>query len=363
MSRALSRFSGPAPLPRAFALVCLILAALNLVGALGGGLLRLGWGALPAPLAAQALQGHGALMMAGFFGSLIALERALALRRGMGVPLSAACAGLLALAGFWAWAGWLWLLAAVGLLGLYVWAAYSRARSLPLAVEASGALALVWAAAAFVLGAPEQSRWGWSLFLLLTIVGERRELMRLRPLPGWAAQAFLLAWGVLGVAALLLMGPAPGLGAPLVWIIMGLLSLWLLAFDLARLQWRSNGWAGHTARCLLVGYVWLLAAALAGLWGQGGAGGIAWHLLWLGFVFSMVFAHAPIMLPALAGLRPRYSPWALLPLAVMGLSLLLRSTAVLAGHPNALAWAGAGHGVAVLGFGLIMGRLCSSTSA
>jgi hypothetical protein len=252
-------------------------------------------------------------------------------------------------------------MAAVGLLGLYLWAGRYRAVSLPLAVEASGAVALLWAALAFAWGEAGQARWGWSLFLVLTIVGERRELMRFRPLPHWAAQAFLWAWGLLlGVA--LLMGPQPELAARLGWSVLGLLALWLLRFDLARLQWRMPGWAGHTAICLLLGYVWLLAAALAGLLGQGHAGGVAWHLLWLGFVFAMVFGHAPLMLPALAGLSPRHSRWALLPLGVMGLSLLLRTLAWLSGYPRLLALAGIGHALALLLFGLIMAWLVKTSA-
>lgn len=338
--------------------LCLALAALNLLGALAGGLGRFAWQLLPSPWAEQVLQQHGALLMAGFFASLITLERALALHRGSWLPLLSGLAGLLALAGRADWAAWAWLLSSLGLLGLYLWAAHTRALSLPLAVEASGAAALVWAALAYALGELEQARWAWSLFLLLTIVGERRELMRLRPLPAWASRVFLLAWALLALAALLLMGPGPHWGAPLAWLLFGLLALWLLAFDLARLQWRQSGWAGHTARCLMLGYGWLLAASAAGLSGQGGVGGVAWHLMWLGFVFAMVFAHVPIMLPVLLGLRPRYSAWALAPLGLMALSLLLRSYAVLTQRPGWLAWAGAGHGLALLSFVLIVALLC-----
>lgn len=346
-------------MPRIWIVVCASLALVNLLGALAGGLQRLG--SLPPPLAqagplAQAQLLHGALMMAGFFGSLISLERVVALRRGIWVPLASGAAGLLALLGWPGWAAGLWILAAAGLIYLYLWATKHRALSLPLAVEASAALALLWAAVAFAQAAAHPARWAWSLFLVLTIVGERRELMRLRPLPPWAGRAFLLAWAMLAGVALL-MGPAPHLAAVLGWAVLGLLALWLLYFDLARLQWRMPGWAGHTAICLLLGYVWLLAAALAGLAGQGQAGGIAWHLLWLGFVFAMVFGHAPIMLPALAGLRPRPSRWALAPLALMGASLLLRSAAVLGGRPSWLALAGLGHGLALLWFALTMARL------
>ncbi len=342
-----------APLPRLALAGCALLAVLNLIGGLGGGLQRLGSLSIEGPLARQALLMHGALMMAGFFGSVIALERVAALRRGLWVPLTASLGGVLALSGAWLPAQIAWVVSATGLCGLYLWAGHTRAWSLPLAVEASGALALLGAALTLKWGELEAARWGWSLFLVLTIAGERRELMRFIALPAWASRAFLLGWASFATLPLLLW-LAPEHAAKLGWSLLGLLGLWLLRFDLARLQWRAPGWAGHTAICLLVGYGWLMAAAGAGLANLG----IAWHLLWLGFVFAMVFGHAPLMLPPLAGLRPRHSPWALLALGIMGLSLALRTLASLRGWPAGLALAGAGHALALLVFGLTMARLC-----
>ncbi|MBA4343714.1 MAG: hypothetical protein C0423_16365 [Methylibium sp.] len=341
------------PLPRVALAGCALLAVVNLLGGLGGGLQRLGSFSADSALAHQALLMHGALMMSGFFGSVIALERVAALRRGLWVPLTASMGGLLALSGAWLPAQLAWLASAAGLCGLYLWAGHTRAWSLPLAVEASGALALLGAALALRFGALDAARWGWSLFLVLTIAGERRELMRFIALPAWAGRAFLLGWAFFAALPLLLW-LAPHVAPLLGWALLGLLGLWLLRYDMARLQWRATGWAGHTAVCLLVGYGWLLAAAMSGLVGQS----IAWHLLWLGFVFAMVFGHAPLMLPPLAGLRPRHSRWALMPLGLMGLSLALRVLASLRGWPEGLALAGAGHALALLIFGLTMARLC-----
>lgn len=339
-----------APLPRWQIAGAALLAALNLLAALGGGLQRVG-----VPLdAGRALQLHGALMMAGFFASLISLERVAALHRGLAVPLLSAMAGLLALAGRHDAAAMLWVLSAAGLLGLYLWAGHSRAWSLPLLVECSGALALLAAALLLARQGPlEATRWGWSLFLVLTIAGERRELMRLRPLPRWAAAAFLAGVAAALLALPLLLALRGAAAGTLGWTLLGLLALWLLRFDIAWLQRDARGWAGHTARCLLLGYGWLLAAAAAGLAGAT----IAWHLLWLGFVFAMVFGHAPIMLPPLLGLRPRHSRWALLGPALMSASLLLRIAAA-GGWPALWPWAGAGHALALLSFALTMARLC-----
>lgn len=348
------RAAEPAPLPRWAVATAALMAILNLLGAVGGGLVRLG--SLPAqdlgPTGVQAIGGHGAVMMAGFFGALIALERVVALRRGLWVPVLAALGGWLGWgAGLWSVAGLCWIGSALGLVWLYAWAGAHRAMSLPLAVEASGALALLIANAAFTLGQPGAARIGWSAFLVLTIAGERRELTRLVKLPGWASKAFLLVWSgaVLAVFAGLL---HPGLAQILWWVTMALLAAWLLRWDVATRQWRARGWAGHTAICLVVGYVWLALAAVLGLIGQT----VAWHALWLGFVMAMVFGHAPIMLPALAGWRPEPTRWALLPLGLLGASLALRVLASVTGWTAGLAVAGAGHAAAFVLFGAVMVR-------
>lgn len=344
----------PAPLPRWALAAVALLAVLNLVAAVGGGLVRLG--TLPAgvagPTGPQAVATHGALLMAGFFGTLIALERAVALRRGLWVPLLSGLGGLAGwVLGAWSLAGLLWVLSALGLAGLYAWAGWRRAMSLPLAIEASGALALLMANLAFALHRPEAARLGWSAFLVLTIAGERRELTRLLRLPPGAAPAFVLLWaGLLLAVGLSLFQPAAAFA--LWWGLSVALSGWLLRFDLARHQWRARGWAGHTAICLTVGYVWLALASVAGLAGLS----VAWHLLWLGFVMAMVFGHAPIMLPALAGWRPQPTRAALWPLALLGLSLLLRLWGSLVASAPLLALAGAGHVLALLLFAAVMAR-------
>jgi hypothetical protein len=48
------------------------------------------------------------------------------------------------------------------------------------------------------------------------------------------------------------------------------------------------------------------------------------HAITIGFVLSMVFGHAPIILPAVIGLRVSYTPIAYAPLALLHLSVILR---------------------------------------
>src|SRR5574337_209294 len=82
-------------LPNRFPLLFLFLASLALLAALWAGLMRLGWhlSALTPSLALA----HGPLMISGFLGTLIALERAVALKQKWMYlpPLLAGLGGLL----------------------------------------------------------------------------------------------------------------------------------------------------------------------------------------------------------------------------------------------------------------------------
>ena len=346
--------------PAAIAL-CALLAALNLLAGASGGLARLG---LPVPAAALGL--HGAVMACGFFGTLIALERAVALRRlaGLIAPLAAGVGGPLA------WmlhtpqaAQGAWGLAAGALVALYLTAGMTRAWSLPLAIELAAALCWAAGTAAWAGGGLAAAVPGWVAFLVLTIAAERRELTQMVRLPAFARGVFLLivalvlaavALGLAGTAAIVSPGQWP---AGLWWTACAGLALWLLHWDIAPRKWRSPGWLGHTAQCLSVGYGWLLAGALLGLTGLGWPGGaapLALHAVLLGFVFAMVFGHAPIILPALAKVRPVYSPWARWPIWILSASLVMRGAALASGSAGAMTIAGAGHALAIAWFAAVM---------
>lgn len=333
---------------------CALLGVLNLLAGMAGGLARLG---LPMPVAPLAL--HGAIMVCGFFGAVIALERAVALQRlpGLIAPLAAGAGGL------FAWgvrtpvvAQAAWALAALALLALYIHAGRSRAWSLHLKVEMAGALCWFAGTVAWAAGDLPAGVTGWVAFLVLTIAGERRELTQMIRLPAAARWLFVVAVAMVLLAVALSPWRA-GVASPLFWLACAMLALWLLTWDLAPRKWSAPGWAGHTAQCLTVGYLWLLAGALLGLYGlvqPGAVSAAGLHAVLLGFVFAMVFGHAPIILPALLRLRPVYSAWARVPLWLLAVSLALRIAAAAAGDGNWLAVAGAGHALAIVGFALAM---------
>lgn len=361
--------SAPTPsrkLPAPWLLLAGLLAALNLLAGMGGGLARLG---LPWPRG-NSLAYHGMLMVCGFFGTVISLERAAALHRPLAVlvPLLAGAGGVAALVGAPVEVALgLWLAAGLGLVALYAWAGATRAWSLPLGIEMLGAACwclgtLLWLQG----GQAHHALPAWMAFLTLTIAGERRELMSFVRLSPIARRWFGAAVALLPLAALLSVAdssrPLPQwawVDTPMLVFWIGVIGLaaWLLMHDFAPRQWSAPQWRGFSAQALSLGYGWLLVAGLLGVLGRwlfAASAGPAWHALLLGFVFSMVFGHAPIILPALARVEPRFTPWARGPLWLLSVSLVLRIAGAGFQHPVLLAAAGTGHAIAIVWFAVTM---------
>jgi hypothetical protein len=320
-------------LPPRARLPLLVLGMLSLLGGVLAGLARLGWPT--PPVAAQAAAFHGPLMIPAFFGTVVSLERAVALGRGWAylAPFAAGLGGVLLLAGQPpAWAQGLGALAAAVLVlaSLQAWRLQPAWHGQVLVLGALCWLAanLYWLAG----GDTATASSGWLLFLILTIAGERLELTRFLPTPAVARRHFA------GIVVLLVAGGGLAAvdGGRSFALGLLLLAVWLFRHDIARRNLRAHALPRFVAICLLSGYLWL---ALAGLGGLAGAFGLGhpWrdavlHALGLGFIFSMVIGHAPIIFPAVMRVRIPWSPLFYLPLALLHLGLLLRVGGVLGGR-------------------------------
>ena len=292
------------------------------------GLARLGWN-LPLPWQDQ-LIAHGPLMVCGFLGTLISLERAVALgsRWGYAAPaLVAAGAVALDLGPLGSFAPLLITAGSLVMAAIFV-VVWRRQASFFVATMTIGALAWTCGNVQWLGGAPiYRVVFWWLTFLVLTIAGERLELNRvLRPTRA-VRGAFILAVVtiVAGVAAAT-WWPEPGvriLGAGLV-----ALTCWLARYDVARRTVRQRGLTRFMAVSLLGGYVWLGAggviAAITGVAMPGVVYDALLHAVFVGFVMSMVFAHAPIIFPAVLGLPLVFRPSFYLHVGVLHLSLILR---------------------------------------
>ena len=306
--------------------LALAVAPLALASGLAGGLWRLGWD-LPAGAGLAAL--HGPLMISGLFGTLISLERAVALDKG------------------WAYAAP--ILSASGTMALLLGAPTVVAASLQLgaaAVLAIGSgvvlraqqelftLTLLLGASAWVVGnslwlagveIPRLVGW-WIAFLVLTIAGERLEMSRMVPSRRGGRVLFVVSIGLIVAGAFRGLADEPG--ASIYGLGLITCALWVLRHDIARRNLHRPMARRFFAICMLAGYLWLAVAGTLMLLGSAirpaFSYDMALHAVLIGFVLSMVFGHALIILPAVTGIRISYRPILYAPLAILHGSLVMR---------------------------------------
>jgi hypothetical protein len=325
------------------------------------GLVRLGWN-LPVPWQDQ-LIAHGPLMICGFLGTLISLERAVAFgsRWGYASPiLVAAGAVALDLGPLGAFGPPLITAGSIVMVAIFI-ALWRRQASLFIATMTIGALAWTCGNTQWLGGAPVyRVVFWWLAFLVLTIAGERLELNRVLRPTLTTRGAFVLAIGaVLAGVIAATWWPEPGvrvLGAGLVG-----LTYWLARYDVARRTVHQRGLTRFMAVSLLGGYVWLgIGGAIAAVTGVAMPGVVydaLLHAVAVGFVLSMVFAHAPLIFPAVLGLPLAYRPSFYLHVCVLHVSLIVRLTGDLVEELGLWrSWGGLLNAVALLLFMLSTGR-------
>lgn len=312
-------------------LLMLTLGAGVLLG-LWAALQRLGWSmpTISAPLVGI----HGSLMIA-VLGALVALERATALialdwRHGWAYLAPAATAlgaVTLIISGATPLALGLITLGSVGMALIFVVILRRHLALYTLTMALAAACWLVGNALWFS-GQPVYAIVHlWIGFLVLTIVGERLELSRVRRLTRRSQQLFagavllFLIGLVISVFTLDLGARVTGLGEVA-------LALWLLRYDIARRTVHGTGVTRYIAACLLIGYGWLAVGGVLGIAFGATYAGFNYdaflHAILLGFVMSMVFGHAPIIIPALTGKMVPFMRGFYLPLATLHALLLVR---------------------------------------
>jgi hypothetical protein len=332
-----------------FPLVALALAAL--AAGVWGGLARFGW-SLPGGKADLA-ELHGPLMVFGFLGTVVSLERAVALARPWGYLAPAgtlAGAGLL-LAGVRQGIGELVLLLA-GFVLASLFVVVVRAHPTPPPATLLVA-ALLWVAgdALWLDGSPlvEVVPW-WVGFLVLTIVAERLELAALGGLTG-AGRVVFAALALCLLAGLVVATTRVEVGARVAGAALLGYALWLLRFDIARRTLRRPGLPRFVALSLLPGYLWLLVAGI--LWLRygapvaGPARDAALHAIFVGFVFSMIFGHAPVIFPGVLRVRIPFRRVFYVHLALLHAALALRVAGDLAGDETLASRAAVANATAV----------------
>lgn len=306
----------------------LLPAGLALLAGLDAGLLLLG---LPAPVTTARLPlVHGMLMTLGFVGTVIALERAVALRRRWGFlsPVLLGLGGVTLLTGLPLGVGQGLLVAGTAaLVALYI-PLWRRTRDDSVVVQLLGAVLALGGALQWWGGASMPDVVPWlAAFIVTTIAGERLELARVAML-GTRAEGTIVALCVTIAAACVATTLWPTVGYPLLGAALLALCGWLAVHDVARRTVRSTGLVRYMAWSLLAAYAWLTVAGAIWLLGGRQPSGPGYdavlHSLFLGFTISMIMAHAPVILPAVLRIRLPYHPAMYVPVVVLHTTLLVR---------------------------------------
>ena len=303
-------------------------AGISLLAGLDGALLLLGvWSPV---MSTRLSKWHGPLMVLGFVGTVICLERAVALGHrlaylvpamsGFGVivllaplPFDSARAGLALLT-----------LAQLGLLTIYV-PLWRRSHDDAVVIQGAGAFCAAGAAALLTTGAHVSQIVGWlACYMILTICGERLELSRLTMARNRALSALCLAV----VAALLVSVVSPAIGWRVLGVVLIGLAVWLCRHDVARGGLRRGGQAAYIGTLLMFGFLWLATAGIVCTiqrppTSRNGYDAVV-HSLFLGFTMGMILGHAPIILPAVLQVRLEWTTWFWLPAFLLEASLLVR---------------------------------------
>jgi hypothetical protein len=312
------------------------------------------------PLAAAA---HGPLMVSGFLGTLMALERAATGRRAPAIAAASlsAITVLLLLAGLTSVAQATLLLAALVFAVVVLQARHPKVLG---AVRTDG-LTPVAGAGAWVVGnlvwmlggSISQAVPWWTAFLVLSISGERLELAPFQLLPtDWRAYQVAVA-AVLGGAGVGLLFPE--LGVRLTGLGLLLMGAWLLQKDPTPRELRATGRDQYAAACTALAYGWLVVGgllwvALPGAMHGGPQYDALLHAVFVGFVLSMAMGHGPIMLPVLAGVNIVFGRVFYLPVVLLHGGLALRLWGDLMGDAALRRWGGLANATGFVVFLLIM---------
>ncbi|WP_017730951.1 hypothetical protein [Nafulsella turpanensis] len=330
-----------------------LLVVLSVLTGIFAGYNHLGWTGFSTGLAGE----HGALMVGSFLGTLIALERAVVAKNKwfLLVPLVNALSLPLFLFGFADFALLALVAGSAGLCYLYLDIIH-RYKELYFYVMLAGAACwligniLAWKYHFY----PQALPW-WISFLLLTITGERLELSKFLPIRKWQKGMLLALLGIFVIAA----GTSyHGWGQGVAGAAMLLTALWLLRFDMIRKSLKRKGLHRFSAVMLGMGYIWLGLSGIAmmlSVFAQV-AYDVLVHTFFIGFTFSMIFAHGPVILPGIAKLpfHP-FSPGLYVWGGLLHLSLLVRMCGSIHGFYPLKYWGGILNGIFIVAYFITIG--------
>jgi hypothetical protein len=330
------------------AVLILPFIVLTLITAVWSGWIRIG---INLPLTAVAVQ-HGSLMINGFLASLIFLERAVTFKNKwiLLLPFINAVSLVAVAFGSYSVAHIIHIACSFGFMLMCAWFIYKH-KELYYYVFFAGAFCLLTGNIILFRTElyPAAIIW-WMQFLLFTIVAERLELSRFLPL---SSSTRLLLMIILSAVLITAFIPFHLKGNIAFAFSLFATAAWLLKYDMALKSIRTKGQHRYSGALLITGYAWLIITSVLLVLEKKLTLGYdaVLHSFFIGFVFSMIFSHAPIILPAVAKLpikiyRPMLYTWFVL----LQASLIVRIVADLAEEIELRRWAGLVNGIAILLF-------------
>lgn len=268
------------------------------------GLSRMGWdlGIL------RVSMHHGAVMVGGFIGTLISLEKIIPLKRKF-LVLIPFFSGASIITFFFQEPEVSFVLLAIASAGLSaVFLTYLiRTKHLIYFVMLCGGLCWLFGNLTLISHKfyPAAFPW-WMGFVLFIITAERLELTQFLPVPAsskWLLIGLLLTYAG-GVGYTFHAGGNLLSAAALIGV-----AIWLMKYDIVGVSIKKNGLPRFIASSLLCGYIAMLITGVFLIT----LGNLAFgydavvHTFFLGFTFSMIFAHGPVILPGVLGISAK--PW------------------------------------------------------
>lgn len=286
-----------------FRIPFMMLAVLNLLLGMWAGLIRMGWSL---PLSEVAVH-HGAMIVGGFLTTLILLEKVVPLKRKwlLALPLISALSVIMSIPGYFQ-LGLLFLLAGgICLAMLFSYYLYRFPKDFSIVLMWVGSCCLVAGNIVLFTGRfyPAAFPW-WMGFLLLVISGERLELSKF--LPVTKSNKYVLV-AILIVFLIGLVLPFHLTGQYVSGVALVALSIWMLRHDVIGVGLRKSGLTRFSAVALMLANAWLLTEGLLLIILRPAplSYDILVHVFFIGYAFSMIFAHGPIILPGVLGISAK----------------------------------------------------------
>jgi hypothetical protein len=261
-----------------------------------GGLTRIGW-SIPLTKFAGL---HGLIMVGGFLGTVISFEKTITLKHKtwLVVPVISGLSVLFMIVGNYEISLGLQLAASFGLvIAFFKWLSMTNDHYYRIMII--GALSWMIAISGLMAGRaiPSILPW-WIAFILFIIVGERLELSQFLPITK-KSKSLLYIFLITFLAGIFTPYHMPGkylLGLALIGI-----GIWLVRNDIVKISLNKNGKHQYIAVLLLIGYIWLIITGIitSALPNGGYIYDAMVHSFFLGFAFSMIFAHGPIIIPGI----------------------------------------------------------------